>query len=684
MIAFLQHRIGDKIQGRYEVERPLGAGAFGTVYLCCDREINVLVAVKELHVLDDPTTATPEREPALRHFRLEATHLSHLRHPHIVSGHYQPHLGQWNICPQCGLAFESRCPQHQEPLIELNSRHYLVMEYVDGPHLGEAARQAGGALPVARALRLVRDIAGALAIIHERGWIHRDVKPENIRLRVRGDQAVLLDFGIAGESGLQEGYATRVHRHTQGGGTPGYAPESFEERRLPDARSDIHALGMTLYAVLCGRDPTEPQDLALMRGQKPSYFNSTIPSALDALILRTIHSDSARRPQDGTAFVAALDALNAPPPTAATPPSASASVPAAPSEDTLKFRNGARALNLQSFAQLADQFPSEAREMLMSGALTAWLDRGGLFEMSAHARQMRAAFASHPAQALEGFLQVTNVAEAPRLRVEPAHLDFGTLEPGQRSTVKMRLSNPGRGHLFGQVRAAHPSLEFAPSFDGESVVPIAFHARQGRGWPLGKQQGELVIDCSAGELRVPFSARVRLKQSLAPFLTVLIWALLGMAGGQFLRVWPTHTLGAGWGWLEHGDSLLWLPAAPLFGFALTLMLLFLVAAEAQRRRSCGLVFGGGLLSLLCGLVAVFFGNIALIAGDEFLHPFFAPLAHDFAAGGWMFLGCIAGAAYGTFRRRIDIFSPRLLHICAAWLSALMVAYGVLGAALNAH
>ncbi len=683
MIAFLQHRIGDKIQGRYEVERPLGAGAFGTVYLCCDRELNVHVAVKELHVLDDAATTTPEREPALRQFRLEATHLSHLRHPHIVSGHYQPHHGQWNICPQCGLDFEDRCPQHIKPLISLSSRHYLMMEYVDGPNLSEAARLAGGALPVARALRIARDIAGALAIIHERGWIHRDVKPENIRLRTRGDQAVLLDFGIAGESGTQEGYSTRVHRHTQGGGTPGYAPESFNERRLPDARSDIHALGMTLYAVLCGRDPTEPQDLALMRGHKPSYFNSTIPPALDALILRAIHLDPSRRPQDGTSFVAALDALNAPSPVAGTP-TGEPQTTAAPGEDALKFRNGARALDLQSFALLADQFPSEAREMLMAGTLAAWLDRAGHFEMSARARQMRAEFASRPAQALEGFLQTTSVVEVPRLRVEPAHLDFGTLEPGQRSTIKLRLSNPGRGHLFGLVRAVHPALEFDAAFDGESVVPIAFHARQGRGGSLGKQQGELVIDCSAGELRVPFSARVRLKQTLAPFLTVLSWAMLGMAAGQFLRVWPMQTHGAGWGWLQQRDGLRWLPTAPLFGFALTLILFFLVAAEAQRRRSCGLIFGGTALSLLCGVAAAVWGNTILVTGDEVLHPLFAPLAREFAAGAWLFLGCIVGAAYGTFRRRVDVFSPRLLHICAAWLSALMVAYGVLAAALKAH
>ena len=107
----LRHRQNDRIQNRYEVRKLLGSGAFGTVYGCRDGELDVAVAVKELHVLDENGG---ERGDALKQFRAEATHLSKLRHPHIVSGHYEPFLGDWRVCPICGLDFPSqnRCPDH--------------------------------------------------------------------------------------------------------------------------------------------------------------------------------------------------------------------------------------------------------------------------------------------------------------------------------------------------------------------------------------------------------------------------------------------------------------------------------------------------------------------------------------------------------------------------------------------
>ena len=99
MIATVRHRVGETIQDRYAIENELGSGAFGTVYKCRDRELDTLVAIKELHVLDEPSTPGDERKHALELFRREATHLSNLRHPNIVSGHYQPHNGTWLICP---------------------------------------------------------------------------------------------------------------------------------------------------------------------------------------------------------------------------------------------------------------------------------------------------------------------------------------------------------------------------------------------------------------------------------------------------------------------------------------------------------------------------------------------------------------------------------------------------------
>ena len=689
MIASLQHRIGDLIQDRYEIQRVLGAGAFGTVYLCRDGELGVTVAVKELHVLNDPETTNDDREKALGQFRLEATHLSHLRHPHIVSGHYQPHSGTWNICPICGLHFdEERCPDHFAPLIKLAQRYYLVMEYVDGPHLGEATKLSGGALPIERALRYMRQLAGALKLIHERGWVHRDVKPENVRLRIQSDEAILLDFGIAGESGAVESYSTRIQRHTQGGGTMGYAPDSPSERRAPDARSDVHALGMTLLHVLTGRDPTEPEDLAALRAHRPSFFNAAINPQLDTLILRAIHPDAARRPADGAAFLQDIENLTS----EKTPPHAESKTQNAPTKaaprvvNHLTFRNGAQANDIDEFVRLADKFPAEAREMLFSGNLGEWLERRGWLDYAAQARRVRAEYFGRPAQGLEAFLQSTGFAPAPQLRVVPRELDFGPLWPGQSSSIRVKVSNPGRGHLFGVLRASHLALEFPSEFDGNNEqLQIAFHARPDLHL-RGVQEGELVLDTSAGELRLPFQCRVRVKRSLAPLGTLLLWGVAGSGAGQFLRSWPMTVRGGqgGWEWLTIKDSLTWYPSAPAFGFALWLILLGVTAAEAQRRRSCRQVFWGGALSLLVGFAALIYGNVLLVGGDAFLRPFFEPMVHDFAAGGWLFAGAIIGCAYGTFRRWRDLRGPRVLQICAGWLAVLCIAYGVLAAALEAH
>src|SRR4028119_861171 len=137
MTAYLRHLAGERIQDRYEIISVLGSGAYGTVYKCCDLELNTLVAIKELHVLPSTDGNSSEREEALAQFRREAVNLSNLRHPHIVSGHYQPHSGTWLVCPVCGQSFRGTpvCPQDRAAPVVLHQRHYLVMEYVDGPNL---------------------------------------------------------------------------------------------------------------------------------------------------------------------------------------------------------------------------------------------------------------------------------------------------------------------------------------------------------------------------------------------------------------------------------------------------------------------------------------------------------------------------------------------------------------------
>jgi serine/threonine protein kinase len=411
MTAYLRHLTGERIQDRYEISSVLGSGAFGTVYKCCDLELNTLVAIKELHVPPSADGNSDEREQALAQFRREAVNLSNLRHPHIVSGHYQPHSGTWLICPVCGQSFRGTptCPQHGALPLVLRQRHYLVMEYLDGPDLAEAARSPlnpGGKMEIRRALRYIRQIAEALQLIHSRGLVHRDIKPANIRLRADADDAVLLDFGIATQSGEAGDFSTRVVRHTTGGGTFGYAPESPAERRLPDARSDIHALGMTLYALVSGRDPLEDDDLAAMRVLRPRDFNTEVSLQLETLILKSINSDPTKRPQNAAEFLHEMLAPTTLPLQSdgaqasrgnAKKAGATAAAPTALSARTqfethpvpeFVFRSGARASDVQDLVQLIDRDRQEAKEYLYNGDFATWLSQIGRADLAQRAREI--------------------------------------------------------------------------------------------------------------------------------------------------------------------------------------------------------------------------------------------------------------------------------------------------------
>jgi serine/threonine protein kinase len=602
MTAYLRHLSGERIQDRYEIISVLGSGAFGTVYKCCDLELNTLVAIKELHVLPSADGSSSEREQALAQFRREAVNLSNLRHPHIVSGHYQPHSGTWLICPVCGQSFRGSpvCPTHGALPIVLRQRHYLVMEYLDGPDLAEAAhspQNPGGKMEIRRALRYIWQIAEALRLIHSRGLVHRDIKPANIRLRADADDAVLLDFGIATQSGEAGDFSTRVVRHTTGGGTFGYAPESPAERRLPDARSDIHALGMTLYALVSGRDPLEDDDLAAMRVLRPRDFNTQISPQLETLILRAIDPDPTKRPQNAAEFLDKMlpSATQTAQPDGeqtggfkATPASVSAGMSAALSASTqfatqsvvpaFVFRSGARASDVQDLVQLMDRDRQEAKEYLYNGDFATWLSQIGRADLAQRAREILVDYPERKYQGLEALAQATGLVEPPTLEVQPEFFDFGVLTPGARKTLPLKLRNVGRGHLFGLLRSTHPALVFDDKFEGNRhVVPVTFDSRQ---VDRGTHRGEIVVDSSAGEMRVPFSAQVRTSTSFTASVTVMTWGVLGMIGGQLLRALPLAHAAGGAEWLSIASQ----PGSPttsvLFGVVLWVILLFLIERVA--------------------------------------------------------------------------------------------------------
>ena len=312
------------------------------------------------------------------------------------------------------------------------------MEYIAGPDLLQLAEKRGGKLDEAEATLYGQHIAAALAHIHARDLVHRDIKPENIRLRPSADQtaeAVLLDFGIAtqGQSAPGDAYGTRAQRHTQGGGTIGYAPESPAERRNPDARSDIHAWGMTWYHLLSGLDPTETDELRRMRVHRLSGFRPELGEDWDELIANCVDPEPSQRPQDGAQLLERLDAIVEPDetivaaPVAATAPASPAIAlqKSAPIVEPLVFRSGHAASTVGELVWLLDSSQREGIARLFNGDIERFLQNLGESELARRASQIRVQMGARPAQGLETFIAATGLLARPQLQVHPPQLNFG-------------------------------------------------------------------------------------------------------------------------------------------------------------------------------------------------------------------------------------------------------------------
>ena len=256
--------------GKYEIKRPLGRGAMGTVYEGWDPIIARRVAIKTVRL---PDSADPETEDALARFRREAQAAGRLTHPNIVA------------------VFDYG---------ETNDLAYIVMEFVDGPPLKELLdKQERFAL--ADTVRVMHDLLAGLQFSHERGVVHRDIKPANVMLTSSG-QAKIADFGIARiESSSMTQAGTLL-------GTPAYmSPEQFMGQ-VVDARTDIYSTGVLLYQMLTGERPFEGSMSAIMHKAlnteppAPSQLSVTAPPSFDAVVRRAM----AKRPEDRFASASAF------------------------------------------------------------------------------------------------------------------------------------------------------------------------------------------------------------------------------------------------------------------------------------------------------------------------------------------------------------------------------------------
>lgn len=271
----MQAALGDA----FRVEREIHGGGMSRLFLATEVSLNRLVVVKLL-----PPEFTSEVSAA--RFKQEMEIAARLQHPHILP------------------VLTAAAP---EGLL------YYVTPYVAGESLrGRMERE--GALPVPDAVRLLAEVADALAFAHGQGVIHRDIKPENILLE--GRHAVLADFGIA-RALMESRTGDRLTATGLSVGTPGYmSPEQIAGSRDIDSRSDVYSLAVVAYEMLSGRAPfggTTPQAvLAANLSENPSPLHelrAEVPVGLSALLGRALSKDPSDRFANAAEFSEALSAV---------------------------------------------------------------------------------------------------------------------------------------------------------------------------------------------------------------------------------------------------------------------------------------------------------------------------------------------------------------------------------------
>ena len=253
---------------RYRIERFLGSGGMGAVYLAADPQLGRMVALKFLH----------HNDPALVvRFLREARAQARVEHPNL-------------------------CQVHE--VGEVEGRPYISMQYIEGKSLSELR----GRLSTETTVRIVRDVARAVHAAHKTGLIHRDLKPANILVDREGRPWVV-DFGLAQEQG-EEGL-TRTGLIS---GTPAYvSPEQAQGAAL-DRRTDVYSLGVVLYELLTESVPFAGPSAAgtLVRvlqdePEPPRRRKPAIPADLETIVLKCLEKDPARRYESARALAEDLD-----------------------------------------------------------------------------------------------------------------------------------------------------------------------------------------------------------------------------------------------------------------------------------------------------------------------------------------------------------------------------------------
>lgn len=272
---------GAMFAGRYEILEALGRGGMGIVYRARDRQLDEPVALKLIR------SEGLASDPSLRErLKQELKLARRITHRNVVRTH---DFGETDGVP------------------------YISMEYVSGVTLKQLVSRRGP-LPLAVGLSVAKQLAHGLGAAHEQGVVHRDVKSQNVLIVPETGEIKVMDFGIARTSSVGQ----EAGGLTQAGaliGTPDYMSPEQAQGRPADVRSDIYSLCVVLFEAFTGKLPFRGEPLAVVlahvqqRPPAPRSFAPALPASLEAIILRGLEKDPARRFADTDALVEALSTV---------------------------------------------------------------------------------------------------------------------------------------------------------------------------------------------------------------------------------------------------------------------------------------------------------------------------------------------------------------------------------------
>ena len=270
--------VGTILQNRYRIEKQIGQGGMGKVYVATDERFKSTVAIKET-VFEDKNLR--------RAFEGEARLLNSLRHPALprVSDHFNEDDGQ-----------------------------FLVMEYIAGEDLAETMERNGAAFPIEKVLNWADQLCDALEYLHSQNIIHRDIKPQNLKLTPNG-QIVLLDFGLA------KGNPTDAQHQTAAKSIFGYSRSYASLEQIQgtgtEPRSDLYSLGATVYHLLTGIPPADALTRAMnvLNGHpdpliSADILNKNIPHEVSEIIQKTMALNASERPVSAISLRTMLNESN--------------------------------------------------------------------------------------------------------------------------------------------------------------------------------------------------------------------------------------------------------------------------------------------------------------------------------------------------------------------------------------